>query len=299
MQPTVIALGFFDGVHLGHAALLRQARKRADTLGLQALALTFDTHPLALIRGASAPLLSTAAQRERILREHMDEVRFLHFDGDFMRMPWQRFLDECLIGQFRAAHLVCGYDYRFGAMGEGTAALLAEACGTRGVGCDVVDRVALGGVTVSSTHIRALIAAGDVARAADFLGRPYALTGRVVHGEALGRTLGTPTANIEPAPELLLPKRGVYITRARCATGAFPSVTNVGVRPTVDGRSIRVETWLLDYDGDLYGVPVELEFHRFLRAEQKFDSVQALRDEIIRNAGQARDYFARAESEEP
>ena len=302
MQPSsVIALGFFDGVHLGHMALLRTVRQRADALGLPAVALSFDTHPDALVRRTAVPLLSTTAQRERLLRAegHMDEVRFLHFDEEFMNMPWQTFLDEILIGQFGARHLVCGYDYRFGAGGAGTAELLAKACAERGLGCDIVDKVELDGITVSSSHIRRLLAAGDAAGAARFLGRPYCLTGRVVHGSALGRTMDTPTANLVPEPALLLPKRGVYITRARCAAGEFAAVTNVGTRPTVDGDGVRVEAWLLDYAGDLYNREIELDFYTYLRPEQKFGDLQALRDEIIKNADQARAYFiARAEREE-
>ena len=299
--PSVIALGFFDGVHLGHMALLRTVRGRADALGLRAVALSFDTHPDALVRRTSVPLLSTTAQREQLLRAEggVDEVRFLHFDEAFMNMPWQTFLDEILIGQFAAAHLVCGYDYRFGARGAGTAALLQQACAERGLGCDVVGKVELDGVTVSSSHIRELLAAGEAEQAARFLGRPYCLTGRVVHGSALGRTMDTPTANLVCAPELLVPKRGVYITRARCGAGDFAAVTNVGVRPTVDGEGVRVEAWLLGYAGNLYGREISLDFYKYLRPEQKFDSVQALRDEIIKNADQARAYFtACAEREE-
>ncbi len=299
--PSVIALGFFDGVHLGHAALLGTVRARADALGLRAVALSFDTHPDALVHGRAVSLLSTPARREQLLlAAGMDEVRLLHFDEAFMNMPWQTFLDDVLIRRFCARHLVCGYDYRFGARGRGTAELLAAACAERGLGCDVVEKVALDGITVSSTHIRALLCAGDAAGAARFLGRPYRLTGRVVHGSALGRTLGTPTANLIPAPELLLPGRGVYITRARCAAGDFAAVTNVGVRPTVEGDDVRVEAWLLDYEGDLYDREISLDFYAYLRPEQKFDSVQALRDEIIRNADQARAYFGvRAERKEP
>ena len=282
-------------------ALLETVRRRADEAGLRAVALSFDVHPDTLVRGEQVQLLSTTARRERILRTEgrMDEVRFLHFDSAFMNMPWQTYLDEVLIRQFGAARVVCGYDYRFGARGEGTAEKLAEACELRGLGCDVVGKVTLDGITVSSTYIRALLAAGDAARAARFLGRPYCLSGRVVHGDALGRTLGTPTANVAPAPELLLPKRGVYAARARCAAGEFTAVVNVGVRPTVNGGDVRVEAWLPDFAGNLYGQEIELDFYAYLRPERKFDSVDALRDEIIQNADQARAYFdSRAEREE-
>ena len=295
MQPSsVIALGFFDGVHLGHMALLRTVRRRADELGLRAVALSFDIHPDALVRRIAVPLLSTTAQREHLMRAggRMDEVRFLHFDEDFMNMPWQTFLDEVLIGQFGAAHLVCGYDYRFGAKGAGTADKLSEACAARGLGCDIVGKVELDGITVSSSYIRELLAAGDCAQAARFLGRPFCLTGRVVHGSALGRTMDTPTANLVPSPELLVPKRGVYITRARCTAGDFAAVTNVGTRPTVAGEDVRVEAWLMEYNGNLYNQEMELDFYAYLRPERKFDDLQALRDEIIKNADQARAYFS-------
>lgn len=296
--PTAIALGFFDGVHLGHAALLRRTRAHADAQGLRALALSFDVHPQTAL-GRPTPLLSTPAMREALLRGEfgMDAVEFLHFAG-LMRMPWRQFFDEVLRGQYQARQLICGYDYRFGAGGEGTAEALAALCEERGIGCEIVPPVRLDGTVVSSTHIRKLISRGEVAEAARFLGRPYRLTGSVVHGSGLGRTMGTPTANLA-AGELLLPGRGVYITRALVGDAAWPAVTNVGERPTVDGSSLRVESWLPDFDGALYGAELALDFFEFLRPERKFDTLEALRAEIMENAEQARAYFAaRAESEE-
>ena len=296
--PTAIALGFFDGVHLGHAALLRETRALADAQGLRALALSFDMHPQTAL-GHPAPLLSTMALRERLLREDfgMDAVEFLHFAA-LMRMPWRQFFEEVLLGQYQARQLICGYDYRFGAGGEGTAEKLAALCRERGIGCVIVPPVQLDGVTVSSTHIRGLIARGEVEEAARFLGRPYRLTGTVIHGTGFGRRMGTPTANLAPG-ELLLPGQGVYITRAWVGDDAHSAVTNVGVRPTVDGEGLSVESWLLDYDGDLYGKELAVDFCRYLRPERRFDSTEALQNEIVNNAEQARAYFAsRAESEE-
>ena len=297
-MQTAIALGFFDGVHLGHAALLRRTRALADAQSLCALALSFDVHPQTAL-GRPTPLLSTPAMRERLLRDTfgMDAVEFLHFAA-LMRMPWRQFFEEVLLGRYHARQLVCGYDYRFGAGGEGTAQKLAEICRERGVGCEIVPPVTLDGTVVSSTHIRKLIARGEVEEAARFLGRPYRLTGTVVHGSGLGRTMGTPTANLDPG-ELLLPGRGVYITLARVGKTACPAVTNVGVKPTVGGEELSVESWLPDYDGDLYGRELALDFCRFLRPERRFDAVEALRAEIVNNAEQARAFFAaRAESEE-
>ena len=296
--PSAIALGFFDGVHLGHAALLRRTRALADDLGLCALALSFDVHPQTAL-GCPTPLLSTPAMREQLLREEfgMDAVEFLHF-ADLMRMPWRQFFREVLLGRYHARQLVCGYDYRFGAGGEGTAEKLAEVCRERGIGCEIVPPVRLEGQVVSSTHIRSLIARGEVAEAARFLGRPYRLTGTVIHGDGLGHKMGTPTANLAPG-ELLLPGRGVYITLARIGEAAFPAVTNVGVRPTVEGEGLSVESWLQSCTGDLYGKTLSLDFCQYLRPERRFASVEALQAEIVNNAEQARAFFAsRAESEE-
>ena len=302
-QRTVVALGFFDGVHLGHAALLHRARARADALRLPALAMTFDIHPDSLIQGIQIPLLNSREERERLLRmQGMDEVIFLRFDRDMMQLPWEQFLDDYLIGTLHAAWLVCGYDYRFGHRGEGTALALEKACAVRGIGCDIIEKIEIDGAAVSSSRIRQLIADGEVACARRFLGHPYFLSGRVVHGSALGRTLGTPTANLRVGPEILMPRQGVYITRADTPQGSFPAVTNIGCRPTVDGQKISVEAWLLDYSGDLYGQNIRLALCEYLRPEQKFDALSELQAEILKNADQTRAYFTAdsdIESEEP
>lgn len=303
MQRNVIALGFFDGVHLGHGALLRRVRARADEGGLRAMALSFENHPLEFITGEQVPLLNSKAERERLMRElyGMDEVCFLPFDRAMMELPWERFLDDVLIGQFNAARLACGHDYRFGFRGEGTPEKLRAACEARGIGCDVIERVERAGVTVSSTHIRELIAAGDVAQAREFLGHPFSLCGSVSHGAGLGRTMGTPTANLAVEPGILLPARGVYISMAHTHEGAFPAVTNIGLRPTVNGESLTVESWLPDFSGDLYGRELRLELWEYLRPERKFGTLSALSAEIKYNASAATAYFAAradAESEE-
>ena len=302
MEPhNVIALGFFDGVHLGHQALLRMAKHRAEALGLPAMALSFAAHPSALITGKQIPLLSTPAERERLLRASVERVVFLPFDRAMLLTEWDIFLDEILMKQYHAAAVVCGYDYRFGHGGQGTAQKLQVACEQRGIGCDVLPPVTLDGITVSSTHIRSLLAEGQVAQARRFLGHPYALTGTVIHGAGLGRTMGSPTANLRPDPSLLLPCRGVYITAAHTAQGQFPALTNIGCRPTVGGTDSTVESWLLGYEGSLYGQPLRLEFLEYLRPEKKFDTISALQAEIRDNAQAARAYFAQCghmESEE-
>ncbi len=302
-NPNVIALGFFDGVHLGHQALLRQTKARAQALGLPALAITFDAHPQSLLRGTAVPLLTDCRERARLMREccHMDRVLLLPFDRELMSMPWDTFLRQMLLEQLHAGWLVCGEDFRFGNRGIGTAALLADACRAWGIGCDIVPKLQMDGIPVSSTAIRSLLSAGNAARAGLLLGRPYRLAGRVMHGAGLGRTMGFPTANVQAGADCLVPGNGVYITRAHTAAGSFPAVTNIGCRPTVQGTTRTVEAWLLDYEGDLYGEEISLDFYEFLREERKFDNLFNLREEIMANARQTRAYFAKLpmkESEE-
>ncbi len=292
-QPTVVALGFFDGVHLGHAALLRTARAQADSLGIPAVAMTFDVHPDELVRGIAVPLLHSRQDREQHLKRHgMDTVVFLPFDRDMMQMPWERFLDDYLIGTLHASCLVCGYDYRFGHRGEGTAEKLARACEARGIDCKVIEKVEVNGETVSATRIRQLIAEGDVAKARQFLDYAPSYSGEVVHGRGLGRTMGTPTANVQVPPEILLPRKGAYISWAYTPFGSYPAVTNIGCRPTVGGEKTTIEAWLLGYSGDLYGQNICVSLYEFLRPEQKFNTLLDLKEEILRNAQQTRAYFA-------
>ena len=206
----------------------------------------------------------------------------------YKRQPWDAFLEN-LILRFGAAGFVCGEDFRFGHRGEGSADTLSAFCRERGLPYAVVPEQLLEGIRVSSTYIRGLIEAGDMGRTADFLGHPYRLTGTVRHGKQLGRKLGFPTANMAFPNSLARPRFGVYACIARLQEGDFPAVTNLGLRPTVDGQSVTVESWLLDYEGELYGRELTLDFHSFLRPERKFETLDAMRDEIFRNAQQARD----------
>ena len=181
-RPCVLALGFFDGVHIGHGGLLRRTRETADRLGVPAAALTFDTHPDTLVSGHSVPLLNTPEDRAALMREYygIDEVLTLHFDRETMTQPWERFAEETLLGRYHAVHLVCGHDFRFGDRGAGNPEKLAAFCAQRGIGFDRIDVIELDGAPVSSTRIRALLEAGDMAEAVRCLGHPHVLTGPVV-----------------------------------------------------------------------------------------------------------------------
>lgn len=293
VQKRVIALGFFDGVHLGHGALLRRTREAADKFGLSAAALTFDVHPSAVLHGVSVPLLSTPDDRALLMRRlyGIDEVLTLHFDRETMAQPWEEFVEKTLLGRFHAAHVVCGHDYRFGAQGLGTPQTLEIACAAHGVGFDCIPEVRSDGQTVSSTLIRELLARGETARAVLLLGHPHLLSGTVVDGRHIGRTIGIPTANLAVSPELLLPARGVYAARAYFDGQERLAVVNIGSRPTVGGEAVTVEPWILDFDGDLYGHTLHLALCEFLRPERKFSTLDALKAEIEHNALQTRTFF--------
>jgi riboflavin kinase/FMN adenylyltransferase len=283
-KKCVYALGFFDGVHLGHGQLLTACRQLADELGVDAGVVTFSTHPDALVHGAAPGLINTLADRDALLRGQyqMDRVVTLPFDRSLMECPWEDFFHR-LLEEFGGAGLVCGEDFRFGHKGLGSGEKLLSACRKAGIPCIVVPQLKLGGITVSSTHIRDLIQMGLVEHAIHFLGHPHILTGTVVPGHQLGRRLGFPTANILLSPELVVPKFGVYVCRCRVDGVSYATVTNVGTRPTVDGLGVTVESWILDYSGDLYGRDITLEFYKFLRPELKFPNLAALRQAVLQD----------------
>ena len=291
MNKTIYALGFFDGVHIGHQALLNQCRALAEESGCLAGAVTFSSHPDALVFGTAPVLINTPADRERLLRHWLDCVITLPFDEKMHATPWETFLDA-LRCDYGAAGFVCGDDFRFGAKGTGNPGLLTQYCRENNLPCAVVPEQSLDGTRVSSSHIRALLEAGQMERAAAFLGHPHILTGTVVHGHQLGRTLGIPTANLLLPGGVVVPRFGVYACLARVEGTDYPAVTNVGTRPTVAGHGITVEPWILDFSGDLYGREIQLEFHKFLRPECKFGSLEELREAINENARQTRAYFA-------
>ena len=267
-EKTIYALGFFDGVHLGHGALLQGCRELARQYSCQAGAITFDAHPEKALTGHAPGLINSAQERQMLLQQQgMDIVVFLPFDDNFKKMPWQDFLRLLLTG-YNAAGLVCGEDFRFGWKGQGTAALLQEFCREAGIPCAIIPQQIVSGIRVSSSHIRSLLEQGDVAGAKAFLGRAHLLSGEVITGRGLGRTMGIPTANLSVEEDVLLPRQGVYACTALADGKTYPAVTNIGSRPTVGGHHVTVEPWLLDFSGDLYQKKLTLQFHAYLRPEQ-------------------------------
>ena len=275
LERTVIALGFFDGVHRGHGALLQKTVQRAGELGAIPAVFTFDRPPKEVVTGRPMPLINSPEDRADLARRiyGIQQVILAPFDEAMMTMPWQDFITELLVKRHGAVHLVAGHDYHFGYKNQGDPRLLQEKCRELGIGCDIIPKVELEGL---------------------FLGHRHCLTQTVVHGHRLGRTLGIPTVNLTFPPHVLAPRRGVYITRVYLPDGtSLAGVTNVGTRPTVsEGTAVSVETFLLDFDGDLYGKRIRVEFCRRLRDEQKFDSLEALKAQIRENIRQTRDYFA-------
>ena len=291
-QKTVIALGFFDGIHIGHAALLETAKRRAEACGGEAAVLTFDNHPDDFVKKTHVALINSPADRNYILRRWFDiqKVYYIHFNEETMRLPWQEFL--CQVTEaYGAVHFVVGHDFCFGYRGEGTAETLRRWCAQRGLGCDVIPAVTLDGVVVSSTYIRALLADGRMAEANRFLGHPHVLTDTVHTGFRIGRTLDFPTVNMRFAPDVLAPRHGVYASRVLLPEGEYSSVTNVGVRPTFEGHQLTVETHILGFSADLYGKQLTLEFHEFLRPERQFPDPEALSRQIREDVARTKSYF--------
>lgn len=296
-QRRVIALGFFDGVHMGHGALLRTVVERAKALNALPCAFTFDRSPAAALTGKAVPLLSGVDDREALMRDLYGIREVIVASFDVMRqMDWRDFVAHYLREELGAVHVVAGHDFHFGYQGQGNPRRLAQECARLGMGCDVIPKVEIDGLTVSSTYIRTLVEEGKMERAQWFLGHPHILSGQVVHGSELGRTLGTPTANLRVPRGIIAPGFGVYASRVILPGGEeCQAVTNVGTRPTVnaDKSAVTVEPWILDYRGDLYGQRIRVEFLARLRPEKKFPSVQALREAILENARQTREYFAK------
>ena len=295
-KKRVIALGFFDGMHLGHSALMKKVCDIAGEKGLVPSVITFDTHPASVVRGRVTPLINSMEDRAGLIRRKfgIGDALFIQFDRATSRMPWDKFI-EYLAQDFGARHLVAGSNYRFGADGVGNSILLGKKCGELGLGCDIIPEVRHDGLTVSSTIIREMLSSGDIARANAFLGHPHVLTDVVRYGYRLGSKLNTPTINMCFEDGVLIPLHGVYATRVFLQDGGeFTGVTNVGARPTVDDSGkVTAETHILGFRDNLYGHKVRVEYHEFLRPEIRFSGTDELKMQIKKDCGAAEEYFAK------
>lgn len=294
-KQKVMALGFFDGIHVGHAALINKIKQRAEETGAEPAVLTFDVHPDNLVFKKSVPLINSAEDRENILSRcfGIDDVVVIHFNQRVMHMDWRDFIDE-LIDEMNLRWIVVGHDFCFGYKGLGTAEKLKAYCAERGVGCDIIPAVCRDGVVVSSTLIRQLIETGEMEKANEYLGHPHTLTDVIRTGYHLGTKMGTPTINMSFPQGVIIPRHGVYAAKAYIDGQEYMSVTNVGIRPTVsDSGNVNVESFLLDFCGNLYGHRARIDFYKFLRPERKFDDVNELAAQIKSDAQTTREYFER------
>ena len=288
-SKSILALGMFDGVHLGHQALIRLAHRAAGEMGAQTVAFTFSDAPGKLL-GLPVTSLSTPDQRRAWLREAgADRVDMVDFTQSFADLSPEGFLDY-LQARYRVVALAAGFNYTFGKFGAGTAQTLRELGQKRGIRILIADPVRMDGESVSSTRIRSLVSQGRMEAARALLGRPYTLTGRVVSHRHIGRTLGYPTANLSLADQLL-PPDGVYATVALVNGESRRAVTNVGKNPTVGGNERTVETFLLDESASLYGAELSVLFLSYLRGERDFGSLSALSEQIGRDVEAAKKVF--------
>ena len=287
----MVALGTFDGVHLGHQVVLRRAVEEGRRRGVRVVAATFDPHPRAVLGPRVQPKLLTTLElrREALLRYGADEVRAIRFDPEFSKKSPEEFVREVLVGEIGAEAVVVGENFRFGHRAAGDLEELERLM--RALGAEAYSVLVRSGdekAGISSTRIRELVAGGEVEEAAKLLGRPYLLRGEVIVGDRRGRSIGFPTANVVPDPAVVVPARGVYAGFVRVGKAVHPACTNVGVAPTFERRKSRVEAYLIDFEGDLYERVVDVSFVRRIRAEKRFSGVDQLKEQIARDVQEAR-----------
>lgn len=292
-EPLVATIGNFDGVHLGHQAILVSVTTAAKARSAPSLVVTFDPHPLAVVAPSRRPkLLQTRRQKLETLEScGLDGVLILPFDRELASLDGEGFFGSYLAERLRFASVHVGRNFRFGRARGGDLQMLESIGKSRGFRVVGVPHVEVGDETVSSSAIRLAVEAGDVERARAMLGRPYAIAGRVVRGEGRGRLMEFPTANLAVENELL-PRRGVYVTETAAFATRVPSITNIGVRPTFGGTTLAVETHLIDVDEDLYDERLEVRFLARLRDERKFGGPGELADQIARDRAAAQSYFS-------
>lgn len=289
-RPTAVAIGNFDGLHLGHLAILRLLVEQARASDLLSLVLTFSPHPEKILGQEKVLMIQTLAQRLAGLKKFgLDVVLVAPFDRPFSRLTSREFFENILLSRLQAKEVVIGQDFRFGLNRQGDIEELRQLGAERGVRVHSVPPVLIGGRMVSSSLIRSLLERGDVEEAGHLLGRPYEIEGRVGPGSARGKSLGFPTANILTKNEITPP--GVFVTEAVLGKKAFPSVTNIGFRPTFDQDSLQVEAFIFDFQRSIYGQRIRLRFWRKIRDEKKFASAELLVNQIRQDVEVAREYF--------
>lgn len=289
-----VALGFFDGVHLGHAALLNKVKERAAELDAVPSVFTFDNHPDSLLSGKIVNLLGDTEGRKDLIRRlfGIEDILCVPFTRELMNLPWENFASS-LVSEVGAVWIVVGYNFIFGSHGEGNAEKLKYWCAEHQIGCDVIEPVRMDGKVVSSTRIRELLVDGQTECANRLLGHPHCLSGNVQDGFHIGRTMNTPTINMSIPEGVLIPRIGVYVSGVVLSDGTEKkAVTNIGVRPTFgNNHKVTVESHILNYSGNLYGSGVRLDFFFFIREERKFENSEMLFRQIQKDISFAEEYF--------
>ena len=287
-KSVIAAIGNFDGVHLGHQALLRETVRIAGEQDAAPGAIVFEPHPRRFFSPDAPPFLLYASEmRDKFLKDHgAEEILKIVFDASLSKLSPSNFVYDVLIDRLGVSGLVAGADFRFGAKRAGDRAYLEKVGEDLGFHVEIVDLLKEGSEKFGSSAVREAIKQGDMASAASMLGRSWSVSGRIAEGQKLGRTLGFPTANVTLG-EIIEPRHGVYATRARVDGKEFAAVSNFGRRPTVGADAPLLETHLLDFDGDLYGKTLEIVFVEFIRDEQKFDGLDALKAQIAKDRDQA------------
>lgn len=292
-QGCVATVGNFDGVHLGHQTILEQVKEKADALGVPSVVMVFEPQPREFFQGNDAPPRLTGFRQkfETLLAHGVDIVLCLRFDETFRSYSGMGFIEDVLIDGLKVRHLVVGDDFRFGCDRAGDFRLLQQVGNDAGYTVENTRTVTIEGDRVSSTRIRHALEQNRLALAGQLLGHPYAISGRVVYGRQLGRTIGAPTANI--LLYRLAPLQGVYVVAVALPDGRrLDGVANIGLRPTVDGRQPSLEVHVFDFAGTLYGQRIDVSFRHPLRDEVKFDSIDELKDQIARDFDEARAWIA-------
>lgn len=292
IRPTAIALGNFDGVHLGHQELIARAVAKAQADGLAAAVFTFSNHPRDLLpKGKKVKnILYKEEKREIIESLGVDYLFSIPFTKEIMNLDPTAFVDRLLVERMQMKAAFCGFNYHFGHKAAGSPLMLKELGLSRGFEVTKIEPFTIDGNVVSSTLIRTLIASGRVDKVATYMGRHYAVAGEVVVGNRLGRKLGFPTSNLMIDPSMVTPPNGVYVTLCTWNGTQYPSVTNVGVKPTIGKYNKNVETHIFQFDKELYGKEIKVEFLRKLRDEVRFDDVEELSAQIVRDCREAERY---------
>ncbi len=288
----VLTIGNYDGIHIGHQKIIEKVARRAREISGTPMLMTFNPHPLSVLKPDTYTLLITPLHlKKKLIEARGIEVMLLvPFDASFQSLTPEMFIKDILVGSLAVKEVFVGYDFKFGKGGTGNVEMLKQGARTHGFHFEAIEAITLNGERVGSNAIRKLIIDGNVEKATRFLGRPHMIEGLVVKGENRGKWMGFPTINLDTFFELV-PKNGVYVTEVELKGRRKPAVTNIGFNPTFDGKKFLMETHILDFSGNLYGKEVAIYFHKRIRDEMKFSGIEELKERIAKDVFLAREHF--------